>query len=158
MSKSSVERLIALLDVLSRSERGITRESIKTSVPSYAEYSNEAAFERAFERDKNQLKALGYHLETLKPVPGGLYSRYRIRNGSARVLPQFEPGEVAILSALTNVWGRSVPARRTVSRILTKLGLAGLANGLTETSAFITAPQEIDTLIEAVAESKAMTF
>ncbi|MEU4206471.1 hypothetical protein [Rothia terrae] len=60
MSKSSVERLIALLDVLSRSERGITRESIKTSVPSYAEYSNEAAFERAFERDKNQLKALGY--------------------------------------------------------------------------------------------------
>lgn len=158
MSKSSVERLIALLDVLSRSERGITRESIKTSVPSYAEYSNEAAFERAFERDKNQLKALGYHLETLKPVPGELYSRYRIRKGSARVLPQFEPGEIAILSALTNVWGRSVPARRAVSRIFTKLGLNGLTNGLTETSAFITAPQEIDTFIEAVAESKAMTF
>ncbi len=157
MSKSSVERLIALLNVLSRTERGLGRESIRTAVAHYATYTSDAAFERAFERDKNQLKALGYQLETLKPVSGQTHVRYRINNKQARRAPEFQPDEIAILSALTTVWTNST-ARRAISRVLTKLGLNGLTNSLIGTEAYITAPQEFDTLIEAIAESKAITF
>ena len=65
-------------------ERGYTRAELRGVVPDYQEATTDSGFERMFERDKQELRALGFPIEE---VPESLLFeddatfRYRIPRG-----------------------------------------------------------------------------
>jgi proteasome accessory factor B/proteasome accessory factor C len=109
MAARSTERLLNLLIALVSRERGYTRAELREAVPSYAESASEEAFERMFERDKAELRDLGYPIEEVADDP--LFPddthghRYRIPRGSFTLPPlQFTAEESAVLALAANAW------------------------------------------------------
>ena len=64
MSDQKIERQLNLLFVLLNTKNPIEREEIRKRVPGYFGKSNEA-FERMFERDKENLRVLGIPIEAV---------------------------------------------------------------------------------------------
>lgn len=109
MAARSTERLLNLLIALVSRERGYTRAELREAVPSYAESASDEAFERMFERDKAELRDLGYPIEEVSEDP--LFPddthghRYRIPRGSFTLPPlQFTAEESAVLALAANAW------------------------------------------------------
>ena len=60
------ERLLTLVFVLLDTNRGVTREKLRASIPDYRDSASDQAFERMFERDKEALRELGIPVETVQ--------------------------------------------------------------------------------------------
>lgn len=124
MQKS--ERLLNLLILLLVQERYIGKQRIRESIAEYADHGDEA-FERMFERDKEELRALGVPIEVgtvdamFDDEPG-----YRIREDEA-FLPDIEltADEAAVVGLAARVWQHAGLAGHT-SDALAKLTAAGL--------------------------------
>lgn len=124
MQKS--ERLLNLLILLLVQRRFIGKARVRSLIDDYREASDEA-FERMFERDKGELRALGVPLETgqvdgfFDDEPG-----YRIP-ADEFALPGIEltADEAAVLGLATRVWRHAGLAAHT-SDALTKLAAAGV--------------------------------
>lgn len=94
---SKLERLLNLIAALLDAARPLSAEELRQRVDGYAE--NLAAFRRAFERDKEELRAMGIPL-AVEPVPGSdpPVDGYRIHRAEyAGIDPQLEPDELAAL-------------------------------------------------------------
>ena len=100
------ERLLNLVICLLYTRRPLSKARIREAVPQYAQTASEEAFDRMFERDKDELRELGIPLRT-EPLdvlfddePG-----YRIDQRDY-ALPQiaFEPDELAVLSLASRTW------------------------------------------------------
>ena len=61
-SREKTERLLNLTIALLATRRFLSREEIRAMVPGYSEHDE--AFERAFERDKDDLREMGIPIET----------------------------------------------------------------------------------------------
>jgi proteasome accessory factor B len=127
MAKDKPERLLNLTFMLLGTSRFLTKDHIRTAIAPYRESANDAAFERMFERDKEELRRLGIDIET------GSFENYfddevgyRIRRDTAE-LPEIEltPEEAAVVGVAANVWEESGLADDS-SRALVKLKAAGL--------------------------------
>jgi proteasome accessory factor B len=121
------ERLLNLVIALSATRRWLTKEQIRTAVPQYADCATTVAFERMFERDKEDLRELGVPLETGGEDP--LFedeAGYRI-DREAYALPEirFTPGELAVLSLASRVWQQASLAG-PATRALVKLRSLGV--------------------------------
>src|SRR5262249_32012754 len=106
MSKRKTERLLSLVVCLLSSQRYLTATQIRAAVPGYPDSFD--AFKRMFERDKEELRALGIPLDmgtngTLDDEGG-----YRIPR-QAYVLPdiRLEPYPSAVLPASARPWDRA---------------------------------------------------
>ena len=64
MVAAKTERLLNLVICLLYTRRPLTRAQIRTSVAAYAATTSDEAFERMFERDKEELRELGIPLVT----------------------------------------------------------------------------------------------
>ena len=64
MSSAKTERLLNLVICLLSTRRPLTKSQIRQAVPQYAATSGTEAFERMFERDKDELRELGIPLVT----------------------------------------------------------------------------------------------
>jgi proteasome accessory factor B len=64
MSSRKTERQLDLLFILLNSSRPMTRETIRQKIDEYREQTNPEAFERMFERDKDDLRNIGVPIET----------------------------------------------------------------------------------------------
>lgn len=64
------ERLLNLVFCLMAATRPVSRSTIATSVAGYESSTSESAFERMFERDKDELRSLGVPIETVTDVNG----------------------------------------------------------------------------------------
>ena len=64
MSARRTERLLNLVICLLATRRWLTKEQIRTAVPQYADCDTAEAFDRMFERDKEDLRELGLPLVT----------------------------------------------------------------------------------------------
>lgn len=64
------ERLLNLVFCLMASTRPVSRSTIAMSVAGYDSSASESAFERMFERDKDELRSLGVPIETVTDVNG----------------------------------------------------------------------------------------
>lgn len=64
------ERLLNLVFCLMASTRPVPRSTIASSVAGYDASSSESAFERMFERDKDELRSLGVPIETVTDMNG----------------------------------------------------------------------------------------
>jgi proteasome accessory factor B len=126
MSTAKTERLLNLVICLLSTRRPLTKAQIRQAVPQYAENTSTEAFERMFERDKDELRDLGIPLLTSFENP--LFEDevgYRV-DRDAYALPEvsFEPDELAVLGLASRVWQQASlagPASRALAK-LTALG------------------------------------
>ncbi|QFG68657.1 helix-turn-helix transcriptional regulator [Ornithinimicrobium pratense] len=123
---AKTERLLNLVIALLHTRQPLSRARLREAVPDYAGSSDEA-FERMFERDKDELRALGVPLRT-EPIdpffddePG-----YRI-DQREYALPEidFAPDEVAVLGLAARSWSQASLAG-PAAQALRKLEAAGL--------------------------------
>ena len=126
MSSVKTERLLNLVICLLSTRRPLTKSQIRQAVPQYADNTSTEAFERMFERDKDELRELGIPLVTTTEDP--LFEDeigYRI-DRDAYALPQidFEPDELAVLGLASRVWQQASLAG-PATRALTKLTALG---------------------------------
>ena len=127
MSAAKSERLLNLVILLLVARNYTTKDQIRALMEPYRE-SNDEAFDRMFERDKDDLRALGIPLEVgyvdkfFEDEQG-----YRIKR-DAFELPEidFTADEVAVLGLAARVWRHAGLAAAT-SDALVKLKAAGLS-------------------------------
>ncbi len=119
------ERLLNLLILLLVSRSFVTKDRIRDVIDDYRGGSDEA-FEKMFERDKDELRSLGIpievgHLDAFFEDEVG----YRIKR-DAFELPQLElePDEAAVVGLAARVWQHAGLADAT-SQALLKLKAAG---------------------------------
>ncbi len=109
MAAAKTERLLNLVICLLYTRRPLTKSQIRQAVEAYARTSSDEAFDRMFERDKDELRALGIPLLT-EPVeeffedePG-----YRIdRREYALPRIDFAPDELALLALAGRTWAQA---------------------------------------------------
>lgn len=105
MAERKTERLMNLIFALLVSRQYLTKEQIRDSIADYRD-STPQAFDRKFERDKEELRELGINVEMgqndkyFNDEPG-----YRIRRDEAE-LPDLEltREEAAVIGLATQVW------------------------------------------------------
>jgi proteasome accessory factor B len=127
MSSAKTERLLNLVICLLSTRRPLSKSQIRSAVPQYGESASMEAFERMFERDKDELRDLGIPLATTHADP--LFDDevgYRI-DREAYALPEvsFEPDEMTVLGLASRVWQQASLAG-PAARALTKLKAAGV--------------------------------
>ena len=120
------ERLLNLLFVLMASRRPVPKAALRTSLQDYAESPSDAAFERMFERDKEELRSMGIPIETVEgSIGAGGIDGYRVR-GDEYALPEvsFSAEELTVLALAARVWEQASlgPAARSALRKLEASG------------------------------------
>ena len=127
MSARKSERLLNLLITLLVSRTYVSKERLRQVIEEYRTASSDDAFEKMFERDKEDLRQLGVPIEVGSPDP--LFEDekgYRIVR-SAFELPEIElsPEEAAVVGLAARVWQHAGLASAT-SDALVKLKAAGV--------------------------------
>ncbi|KAB7742976.1 WYL domain-containing protein [Nostocoides sp. F2B08] len=103
---AKTERLMNLVMTLLSTRRPLTRHELRRTVEQYRLAPSDDAFERMFERDKDELRALGVPLQTVDADPFfGDEVGYRIR-ADEYVLPEieFEADELVVLGLAARTW------------------------------------------------------
>lgn len=126
MSRAKSERILNLTLYLLSARRYLSRAQIRDAVEGYAGLSDEA-FERAFERDKDELRRLNV------PIVTGSNSAlfddevgYRIEREEFELPPiEFTAGETQVLGIAAHVWQQAAMAESTVAA-MAKLRAAGV--------------------------------
>ncbi|WP_433429447.1 helix-turn-helix transcriptional regulator [Nonomuraea sp. CA-141351] len=125
MSRRKTERLLNLVICLLATRRPLSAEQIRHAVPGYDRDGDEA-FQRMFERDKNELREIGIPIDVVRD-PWEDEPGYRIERESYE-LPEItlEPDEAAVLGLAAQVWQRASLAE-AASGALLKLRAGGVA-------------------------------
>jgi proteasome accessory factor B len=127
VSAQKTERLLNLVICLLSTSQFLAKEQIRAAVPQYADCASDEAFDRMFERDKDEVREMGI------PIQTGSNSAwfddevgYRV-DRAAYALPEvaFEPDELAVLSLASRVWQQATLAG-PAARALLKLKAAGV--------------------------------
>lgn len=126
-SAEKTERLLNLILALKSARRPVSKQKIRESLPAYAEATSDEAFDRMFERDKDELREMGIPITTT--VVDVLFDDevgYRI-DSSETSLPEisFEPEEVAALALAARAWS-TASISGAASAGLRKLRLSGV--------------------------------
>ena len=124
---AKTERLLNLVLCLLYTRRPLPKSRLRDMVPQYARAASDEAFDRMFERDKDELRELGIPLvtEELNTIwddePG-----YRIHQRDY-ALPDltFEPDELAVLGLASRAWAQASLAGPAAEAIR-KLKAAGI--------------------------------
>jgi predicted DNA-binding transcriptional regulator YafY len=127
MSSRRTERLLNLVICLLATRRWLTKEQIRFAVPQYADCESDEAFDRMFERDKEDLRELGI------PVVTGTDEMwfddevgYRIDRDTYALEPiELDAQELAVVGLASRVWQQASLAG-PAARALTKLTALGV--------------------------------
>lgn len=130
VSRARTERLVNLVICLLATRRYLTAAQIAATVPGYAHDPDDPraheAFQRKFERDKAELRALGVPLETGTDSVFDTEPGYRIaRREYALPDIRLEPDEAAVVGLAARLWQHAGLAAAASSG-LTKLRAAGV--------------------------------
>ncbi len=126
MAARNSERLLNLVIALLATPRYISREQIRALVEGYAAARSDLAFQRMFERDKQDLRAMGVEVLVGPVDPGSEESDgYRIDPGGF-YLPEIHltPQESTLVGLAASVWNEPSVAA-DVGRAMTKLRAGG---------------------------------
>jgi len=98
------ERLLNLVFALMGSGQPVSRAAIAATIPGYDPAAGQAAFERMFERDKDELRGLGIPIRTVLDVNGDV-SGYTIdRDDYSLPDLHFTAAERSVLSLAASAW------------------------------------------------------
>ncbi len=159
MAIDPAERLLNLIIALTHARVRMTRAQIRSSVAGYAPPSpgrtedearrEDAAFERMFERDKDELRRIGIPLKTVVDPTHGDEIGYKI-DASDAAMPdiEFTPAEVAALAMAREYWqgatlgpdanqGLTKVASTAATAPRSPLGLGARATSLSDATAVI---------------------
>ncbi len=104
------ERLLNLVICLMASTVAVSRAQIRDQIPGYAETASPSAFERMFERDKDELRSMGIPVETVSDASGEVLG-YRIpQDRYALDGLELTIEERAAVAVAAQVWGQAVVA------------------------------------------------
>ncbi|GAA1183650.1 WYL domain-containing protein [Ornithinimicrobium humiphilum] len=122
---AKTERLLNLVIALLSTRQPLSKARIREAVPAYSD--NDEAFERMFERDKDELRALGIPLRT-EPIDPFFDDElgYRI-DQREYALPElaFEPDELAVIGLASRAWSQASLAG-PAAQAMRKLEAAGV--------------------------------
>lgn len=104
------ERLLNLVFCLMASRRPVTRADISSAVPGYGDAQTDAAFERMFERDKDELRAMGVPVQTVLSIDGEVEGYRILPEEYALDAPAFTGAELAVLALAASVWDEALLA------------------------------------------------
>lgn len=126
------ERLFNLVLALTSTAQPIPRESLRSIIPGYAESASDSAFERMFERDKDDLRSLGIPIETVT-TPHKEVLGYLIPRDDYRLPPmQFTAEQWALLGVAARAWSQAAiadPARTALRKLEAVAGPSQQAGG-----------------------------
>ena len=156
---TKAERLLNLLMALRASRVGLSREQIQARVRGY-DASSGVAFERRFERDKDELRAMGVPLVTLTDALGNV-TGYRVQG--AWTLPPLElgPGELAVLGLAARMWqgaDLAPAATNALSKVEARLGLRSAPASDAPVVGLVTETPLLPALIEACTRRQSVSF
>ena len=126
MAAQRSERLVNLVIALLVTDRPLTRAQLRDMIEDYRKVS-EVAFQRSFERDKEELRRIGITVEsvTLDTFFGDEVG-YRIPRADVELPPvQFTQAEADALATAARVWRESVLDESSTSALV-KLRAAGV--------------------------------
>ncbi len=120
MSKAKSERLVNLLIMMLSARGFVSKHRIRSTIEGYR-HQSDSAFERMFERDKEDLRAAGVPIVTGSNDPDlETEDGYRIERSDFELPPvSFTPEELAVLGAAASVWQDSVAAQETADALET---------------------------------------
>ncbi|MCF2527432.1 helix-turn-helix transcriptional regulator [Yinghuangia soli] len=103
------ERLVSLVMCLLAARRYVTKEELRSSIESYRMCTSDEAFDRMFERDKDDVRELGFTIETGANDPlVESADGYRIRPEHNTLPPvDLDPEEAAALALAAGAWQQS---------------------------------------------------
>jgi len=104
------ERLLNLVICLMAAAVPVPRAQIREQIPGYAQAASDQAFERMFERDKDELRSMGIPVETVVDASGEVQG-YRIPQDTyAMDGVDLTLEERAAVAVAAQVWGHAVAA------------------------------------------------
>ena len=120
VSKAKSERLVNLLIMMLSARGYVTKRQIRSTIEGYR-HQSVGAFERMFERDKEDLRSAGVPIATGSNDPDlDVEDGYRIDRSDFELPPvAFTPEELAVLGAAASVWQDSVAAQQTADALET---------------------------------------
>lgn len=102
------ERLLNLVICLMAASVPVSRAQIREQIPGYAQAASDQAFERMFERDKDELRSMGIPVETVADASGEVQG-YRIPQETyAMDGVDLTLEERAAVAVAAQVWGHAV--------------------------------------------------
>lgn len=127
MSAQRTERLLNLVIALLATKRWLTKEQLRQAVPQYAACASTEAFDRMFERDKDELRELGVPIETgSHDAAFDDEQGYRVDPDAYALAPiTFTPAELTVLGLAARVW-RQASLAGPAARGLVKLKALGI--------------------------------
>ncbi|MFP3990200.1 WYL domain-containing protein [Streptomyces sp. E11-3] len=124
MAIAKAERLMNLALCLLGTRRPLSKRELRASIEAYLEAGQDDAFNRMFERDKDDLRELGLVIETVENLDGEV--GYLARRDSNRLPPvTLDAEEAAALGLAAKVWQQARLAG-AASGALQKLRAAGM--------------------------------
>ena len=164
MSQSDrTERLLNLLFALMSSARPVPKHVLRDAIDAYRESPSDEAFERMFERDKDELRGMGVPVETVEGSDGvGGIEGYRVA-ADAYALPEvsFTADEIAVLGLAARVWEVASlgPAAQRALQKLEALGPGTVVDGPVGVETRIaTAEPSFPVLLDAVRSRRTVRF
>lgn len=110
MATDRTERLLNLVICLLGAHRPVSRAALRESIPGYGDAASDEAFERMFERDKEELRHMGVPIDTVVNVQGEVEG-YRIDEDAYAMPPlTLDPAELAVLGLAARTWNAATVA------------------------------------------------
>jgi len=157
------ERLLNLLFALMASSRPVPKHVLREAIDAYRESPSEEAFERMFERDKDELRGMGVPVETVEGSDGvGGIEGYRVA-ADAYALPEMEftPDELAVLGVAARVWEQASlgdAAQRALRKLETLVPGVVVDGSVGVETRVATAEPSFPVLLDAVRQRRAVRF
>ena len=123
--RDKTERLLNLVFAMMSTQRAISRSDIRDNVSGYEDATSDDAFERMFERDKDELRSMGLPIETVTD-PLGEVLGYRISPSEYEFVDlDLTPADLIVLGVAAQVWDEAVlstTAQSALRKIEAKYG------------------------------------
>jgi len=146
--RDKTERLLNLVFAMMSTRRAISRSDIRDNVAGYEDAHSDEAFERMFERDKDELRSMGLPIETVTDTMGDILG-YRILPSEYEFVDmEFSPDDLIVLGVAAQVWDQAVlsaPAQSALRKIEAKYG-----------KSFVSPPAELSGLVKLQAHDVAL--
>jgi predicted DNA-binding transcriptional regulator YafY len=160
--KDRTERLLNLLFALMASSRPVPKSFLREAVEAYKDSPSDEAFERMFERDKEELRSMGVPILTVEGSDGsGGIEGYRVAAADYS-LPEIElsTDELAVVGLAARVWEQASlgPAAQSALRKLEAAGGTIIEGPVGIETRVSTAEPAFPVLLEAVRLRRAVTF
>lgn len=171
MAVDPAERLLNLIIALSNARVRMTRAQIRASVAGYEPATDglsaeearkrDAAFERMFERDKDELRRMGIPLRTVTDPTHGDEIGYKIDVAESHMpVLEFTAAEAAVVSIAAEYWQGAVldsDAKRGLIKVASATADVPRV-ALTLSARRAATADHVATLVEARARRQAVTF